>query len=108
MASIKENAEFARKLSLPVSQRTFDRHIPGIDTRRVELYSSSENEEDSSDSGKENENKDKRKLIKREEVYLVKNNQEIFNSKYEETEFLKSFVHGKILFAENVIFDSKD
>ena len=50
-----ESAEFARKFGLPFSKRKFDRQVSRIDTTRVEFHSSSK---------KQNENKDKRKLIK--------------------------------------------
>ena len=93
LASIKENAEFARNLGLPVSQKKFDRHVSRIDTRTIEPHSSSENEEDSSDSDSD---KKKRKI-------KIQENLELFKVKYEETESLKSFVHGEIFFTDVIL-----
>ena len=97
MTAIKENTDFARKLGLlPISQRKFDRHVPrmaAVDARREESFSTSH--EDDSDSDKENH--EERELIDGEEVHLIKNDIEIFKAKFQETEPLKSTVHGKFL-----------
>lgn len=93
-----ESAEFARKFGLPFSQRKFDRQVSCTDTTRVEFHSSSK---------KQNENKDKTKLIK-SKVFNEVSSLKIFKAKCDKKEPLKSFEHGKILFYDHFIFDSKD
>ena len=96
-----DNNKTLRELGLPVSQRKFDRHVPHVSTAASDENPSWSDDSASSDS-EEEENNEKianqnTELMNGEEVYLMKNGNEIFKARYEETQGDLSTVHGDLM-----------
>ena len=68
-----------------ISQRKFDRHVPWIAAAAAACEKTFSEEQNDNDSDKENETG--RELIDGEEVYLVKDNFQIFKAKFQSPNF---------------------